>query len=128
VWWIWGDTLFVIAQIEQRGKNILASDNLDEQVARFAMQETFADGQYLGTLDDLRARAKAGDMLYTDNSAVVERLTAENAKFVRILSRLVRAFWANQSNIRAEISLNLDAAIFDAEALLKASAEKGGGE
>ena len=43
---------------------------------------------YLGTLDELRARATAGDLLYTDNSAVVAKLSAENERLRAELAKL----------------------------------------
>ena len=44
---------------------------------------------YLGTLDELRARATAGDLLYTDNSAVVAKLSAENERLRAALKKIV---------------------------------------
>jgi hypothetical protein len=145
VYWLWGDTIFAIAAIETVGQTFLYSDHTDQDRARRATDTDFWGARYLGTLDELRARATAewepgytyvkgpfdqgpfwvdeddpswvdgpegydwkfesaekakahvsdlnfayavglshagnrGDLLYTDNSAVVAKLSAENER------------------------------------------------
>ena len=60
------------------------------------------DLEYLGTLDDLRDRATAGDLLYTDNSAVVTNLSAENERLRAALKRLTGSIdnWQNDHEVK----------------------------
>ena len=73
-------------------------------------RERIESATYLGTLDELRARATAGDLLYTDNSAVVERLTAENERLRAALNIVFKTKRRSEQCIWKEFDKSLDAA------------------
>ena len=85
--WLMKDEATIVSLVETYGDNFYCGMSSHGKLT--APRENL--GTYLGTLDELRARAQQGDLLRTDNSAVVARLSAENERL-----------WAEVAKLKAE--------------------------
>jgi hypothetical protein len=90
-YWIRGEEIVLLSRwSEERGGYfwIRPFGREDDLPERYAPSYILRECTYLGTLDGLRARATASDLLYTDNSAVVARLSAENERLQAEVAKL----------------------------------------
>jgi hypothetical protein len=97
----WPDgSVLAIWRVEERG--FRPNGYLDTDETPLIEWRILKGATYLGTLDELRARATAGDLLYTDNSAVVARLSAENERLRAALKSLTCLIdnWQNDQEVK----------------------------
>jgi hypothetical protein len=103
VWYVPGHLNIKIIKAVNKDDTFLCRDD-----SAWFHTSALEGAEYLGTLDELRARATDSDLLYTDNSAVVERLSAENERLRARYAKLVEAakdvttWWINPEKVLAE--------------------------